>query len=173
MELKVKTRFQLLSMIIAFLALFGASRKAIAFDKNLRFSHHIASDLGPEELWAELVNALEGENNGFWPSSYSGISGDVTEGGTIVETFPWGANAVSYTVDQIIEGKQLRYRPKPGSPMSGESFIEVIPQGDKSILHWHGTYYVSPLSPIGITIRTYEVLFFRELEEKLSSLAAS
>lgn len=149
--------------------------------KALTFDHMIPSPLAPEELWSLLAAALAGDTqNGFWPTQYSTIAGQVEEDGIVAESV-FGAPPVKYRLTHVIPGSRLTYSPLPGEAMQGQSHIEVIrPAQDASesglagsTLHWYGTYAVTSFSPVGLTIRLYEQLFFRALKKNLQTMAAS
>ncbi|MBQ49610.1 MAG: hypothetical protein CMP10_19680 [Zetaproteobacteria bacterium] len=135
----------------------------------LEFSEKIVVKVPPAVLWEIITKALEGKDNGVWPDSYSSVSGEFKEGGKVTETFSINGLTIDYEIDQITEGQKLRYRPRPGAPMTGESFIQILPHHKNSELYWHGRYEVSNFSFIGIGIRIYEVLFFQQLRKNLQA----
>jgi hypothetical protein len=149
--------------------------------KALEFEHSIETTLPPQKLWSLLTEALSGvTDNGFWPTRYSTISGQVEENGIVTEMV-FGSSRVTYRLTNVIPGTRLTYTPLPGEAMQGQSHIEVLPPSggesgtevQGSTLHWYGTYEVSSFSPIGLTIRLYEQLFFRALRKNLAKVAAA
>jgi len=162
------------SALVSALALLPKTAQALTFD------HKIETQLSSTQLWDLLTTALSGNmDSGFWPTRYSTISGQVEENGTVTEVV-FGSSTVRYRLSNVIPGQRLTYSPLPGEAMQGISHIEVspLPGTDPakvesgSLLHWYGSYQVSSLSPIGLTIRLYEQLFFRALSSNLEKLAA-
>ncbi len=161
--------------LLSALALMPKAAQALTFD------HKIETHLSSVQLWDLLTSALRGDmTSGFWPTRYSTISGQVEENGLITEVV-FGSSTVKYRLSNVIPGERLTYSPLPGEAMQGLSHIEVSPlaRGDSSadqvgsVLHWYGSYEVSSFSPVGLTIRLYEQLFFRALRGNLEKLATS
>lgn len=161
------------SALVSALALLPKTAQALTFD------HKIETQMSSVQLWDLLTTALSGNmTNGFWPTRYSTISGQVEENGMVTEVV-FGSSMVKYRLSNVIPGQRLTYSPLPGEAMQGISHIEVssLPAKDSpnpesgSLLHWYGSYEVSALSPIGLTIRLYEQLFFRALSRNLEKLA--
>ena len=164
-----------LSCLLVGVGMFSSPAKA------LQFEHSIETTLPPQKLWSLLTEALSGvTDNGFWPTRYSTIAGQVKENGIVTEMV-FGSSRVTYRLTDIISGVRLTYTPLPGEAMQGQSHIEVLPpsggesgtEAKGSTLHWYGTYEVSSFSPIGLTIRLYEQLFFRALKKNLEMIAAA
>jgi hypothetical protein len=161
------------SALVSALALLPKTAQALTFD------HKIETSLSTTQLWDLLSAALSGDmTNGFWPTRYSTISGQVEENGLVTEVV-FGSSTVKYRLSNVVPGHRLTYSPLPGEAMQGLSHIEVTALSatgpatseSGSQLHWYGSYEVSSLSPVGLTIRLYEQLFFRALSSNLEKLA--
>lgn len=162
-------------------ALFSALALVPKAAQALTFDHKIETSLSSGQLWDLLTSALGGDmTNGFWPTRYSTISGQVEENGIVTEVV-FGSSTVRYRLSNLIPGERLTYSPLPGEAMQGLSHIEIRPLAEHepgkgeagSILHWYGSYEVSSFSPVGLTIRLYEQLFFRALSGNLDKLSTS
>jgi hypothetical protein len=162
-------------------ALFSALALVPKAAQALTFDHKIETTLPSGQLWDLLTAALGGNmTNGFWPTRYSTISGSVEENGIVTEVV-FGSSTVKYRLSNLIPGERLTYSPLPGEAMQGRSHIEISPLAEQgpgngevgSVLHWYGSYEVSSFSPVGLTIRLYEQLFFRALSGNLDRLSTN
>ena len=114
--------------LLSALALVPKAAQALTFD------HKIETTLSSGQLWDLLTSALGGNmTNGFWPTRYSIISGQVEENGIVTEVV-FGSSTVRYRLSNLIPGERLTYSPIPGEAMQG--FPDHPKVGAQAIQSW-------------------------------------
>ena len=154
----------------------------MTLSKSYASSHHIASTLAVEELWALLRQGFEdSERSELWPRELEQVSSpSLGEGEQIRARYkvlgPVGATQ-TYLVSSFEPPRSLAYQTGRGHPLQGGGSVEVRSRpGGGSELLWSFEYRVPPRarSWLGyLYVRhLFEPKFFAALEANLRAVEA-